>query len=483
MSKYVGITIGPIYTTISEARKPAGLWFASSIFSEITRMLCNKLHRPDVPESMKVNIISPYYDGKNEDENDGIGKYHDRIIFSVDKWNRYEMQKIIDDVKDDIAELLPEEYKNDEQKEFVKKYLNINYMAKDIEGDVNPILELSPYLDAMELMPSVIKDQKNNPFELLLNNESCNEDIKKSKLFTAIKNEENNQLLSSKDSNKSIRSIEEIANVKKDSKDKSNMYFATVAADGDNMGEFLKNLISDNEVMAFSKACLEYSKEAASKVGKFGGMTIYAGGDDLLFLAPVIGNDGKLIIELCNELNNLFVGKIKEVVPEQLHEFIPTISSGIAIHYYKYPLYEALERAKKLLKDIKGKGKDGIAVNIEKHSNQSMKWVIKNNEIDKLLSDLFNDNITSNKVHSAIYTIENMSHLLNVLDEKDLPLNDYIKIWLNFFDNETQKNDIAYHANLAKIYYSNYRNNSKKLEDFTMVLRIDKFLREQRGNC
>ena len=505
MPKYIGITIGPIYNTISEARNPAGLWFASSIFSEITRMLCGELHQLNSTESMKVNIISPYYDGI-EGEYDGIGKYHDRIIFSVDNWISDKMQDIIDKVKGEIVELLPEGYKNDLQKEFIKNYLNINYVVKDIEGDVNPILELSPYLDAIELMPNVIKAQKDNPFESLLNKKECNDKIK----GTA---KSNKQLLSNVD-NESIRSIEEIAGVKEDSKEKSEekskAYFATVAADGDNMGAFLKELTSDEEIRVFSGTCLEYSKAAAKLIGDFGGMTIYAGGDDLLFLAPVIGNGGKLIIELCNDLNDLFKEKIESKLPEKLHEFIPTISSGIAIHYYKYPLYEALANARKLLGDIKStKSKNGIALNVEKHSGQSMKLVVRNNSVDNngnnvknlvknLLKYNFTEVITDKKVNGAIYTIENMHKVISVIDDKDMSKDDYIKIWLNFFDNEAQEKDEKYHVQLAGLYCDMYKKKSideadnksndnseekptdKLYEqtDFTMLLRFDKFLRE-----
>lgn len=47
MSRYVGITIGPILDTICETTKPAGLWFASSLFSDITRRLCAEIHNSE----------------------------------------------------------------------------------------------------------------------------------------------------------------------------------------------------------------------------------------------------------------------------------------------------------------------------------------------------------------------------------------------------------------------------------------------------
>ena len=137
-----------------------------------------------------------------------------------------------------------------------------------------------------------------------------------------------------------IRSITEIASCTgRVSKElKRSHYFAVVQADGDNMGKILSKL-KDDEVRIFSKACLEYSGEASKLVSRFGGMTIYAGGDDLLFLAPVSNGKGQTVFELCQEIAMLFEGKMKD-------NFVgfsscPTVSFGISIQYEKFPLYEA----------------------------------------------------------------------------------------------------------------------------------------------
>ena len=82
-------------------------------------------------------------------------------------------------------------------------------------------------------------------------------------------------------------------------------------------------------------------------MSRFGGMIIYAGGDDLLFLAPVSNGKGQTVFELCQEIAMLFEGKMKD-------NFVgfsscPTVSFGISIQYEKFPLYEALNHARNLL--------------------------------------------------------------------------------------------------------------------------------------
>ena len=80
MNKYIGITIGPIFETINMAGTPAALWAASYMFSMLSKTVCETLVEKGVAEE---DIIAPYY--KKGDpllsKNDGIGLFHDRIVF------------------------------------------------------------------------------------------------------------------------------------------------------------------------------------------------------------------------------------------------------------------------------------------------------------------------------------------------------------------------------------------------------------------
>ena len=74
---YYAITIGPVVDTISMSSKPLGLWFASYLFSEFSKQICKQLVG-------HVSFFSPSYDPNWEDQN-AVGKFHDRIIFTVTK--------------------------------------------------------------------------------------------------------------------------------------------------------------------------------------------------------------------------------------------------------------------------------------------------------------------------------------------------------------------------------------------------------------
>ena len=80
--RYVGITIGPIYDTLLEASSPAAMWFASSMFSDMTRQLCNEIDEQILSAEHYIGkMYSPYYDRNEAKKAGAVGKYHDRIIF------------------------------------------------------------------------------------------------------------------------------------------------------------------------------------------------------------------------------------------------------------------------------------------------------------------------------------------------------------------------------------------------------------------
>ena len=109
MSKYLGITIGPIGESLDKANNPAGLWFVSSLFSHISFMLCEKIKEKFQNEMEQ--ILSPFFDDVKQGDNfisDGVGKYHDRVIVSLtNEIDKEEIvsrtQEIIENVKKDIV--------------------------------------------------------------------------------------------------------------------------------------------------------------------------------------------------------------------------------------------------------------------------------------------------------------------------------------------------------------------------------------------
>lgn len=532
MNKYIGITIGPIGDTLNEASTPAALWFASRMFSEITRRLCEKIKEEF---GTAARIFSPYY-VKEGDENisgeltpinmkDGIGKFHDRIIFYLkeewlDEGNTVEntMKKIVSTVKKSICDTFPlpeEELGRTSIESFMERYLQIHYVIMDEDTmvgkenekkrlkDTNCILALSPYLDTLELMKTFPLNDVQNPIRRLFQGDKFgrNNYIKRSNLFHDILPEYRDQF---KNKNGAIRSIEDIASGKKEKTLKKENYFAVVQADGDKMGSYLSGLGNNNEaITAFSEKCLKYTEEAGKMVGEFGGMTIYAGGDDLLFLAPVENEGGKTVFKLCNEIQTCFKEKVGEDGPK--------ISFGISIQYVKYPLYEAKKNAEKLLfqkakklvspKVKENEEKNCMAIEVQKHSGQTFGLMVSNKDyrvFEKIIKG--KNAITDEALHSLLYKLELYRPMILLMNEKaatgEKSKEDYLEVWKQLFDNEGQKPYQDYLEEIATVYYENFIGKNKALifsleeekegEDTSLevliwLLRLKKFMIEKEG--
>ena len=391
--KYIGITIGPIVKTLMLTTTPAGLWGASYIFSYYAKNLIKQIKQElKIPDDF---FIVPVNTGKVEKiikNCPWAGLFHDRIIFQTD--HSIPLSKVdqcIKKCKEDLAkEILTIFLTGDEDieraKKFIEDYLQVHVIEKEVEKGKNPILALSPNLDILELGQSYIpKEDKNYLLDFLESRDSLeqekpenrNQNIKR---FTQ-KIEKTQQLMKWHfHEEEHIITIDDIAGVngnKIDVNTQTKNYFALVKADGDNLGGVLKSMedIEGNQVIeeikGFSEKCFDYARRAFEKVGKYGGKMIYAGGDDLLFIAPV-KNHGETIFHLLSTLNDEFINcfggfSFKEEGQEKKMGF----SAGVMICYYKYPLKEALIGVlDQLDKSKKIKTKNTISVHFEKHSGK-----------------------------------------------------------------------------------------------------------------
>ena len=162
-------------------------------------------------------------------------------------------------------------------------------------------------------------------------------------------------------------------------------------ADGDGMGNYIQQQTKPRD---FSRRCMEFCSISAARVKKYGGVPIYASGDDLLFLAPLTGKGGEegetktgedeTILDLLRGLREDFEAFWKV-------EGGPTLSFGLVIRYYKYPLYEAFEEVRTRLfgraKNVDGK--NAVAISLQKHSGKSAEFILghfnQNSLTDKLI--------------------------------------------------------------------------------------------------
>lgn len=427
---YIGITIGPIFDTLMLAEKPSAMWYASSVFSRLTETILCKLEN--------CEIISPAYQA--ETKKDGIGKYHDRIIVKTD--NIESVRAALEEAKSELIQMILDDcdLNDSSHREYLEQYIRTPYVVLTDEQknklNTNTVLAISPILDALEQMPQFITASASNPFLKLFNKDKSNENVKKSEM---VKGMQSCQLFKDKDRN--LKDIKHIANAEHSTeKLKKHSYYAVVSADGDNLGNFFSSIKEDSKIKEFSDNCLKYSQQAADLVGEYGGVTIYAGGDDLLFLAPV-QNGNENIFGLCNKIAN----KYSELIDSTK---TTTLSFGVSVRFYKYPLYEALEASRAALEESKDyKNKQSLTFDFQKHSGQAVKMVVpdeKLNFVDDFIK--INTQHDSDTVNSIIYIISELSKLFESASNSDTVKN----IINNQFDNPQQEKYADYIKKLSE---------------------------------
>lgn len=555
MSKYIGITIGPIVETMSFTSTPGGLWFSSYFFSTITRDLCIELQKRE------YSILTLPKDYKVEDNlvDNGVGTYHDRIYYVV---NHKGKEEIAQELQDDIIECVIQkkakelaeglakgfdsEYKYDEKEidiyNYLKNTLQLHYVIFDeTETFKKGIAKtLADALDGLELSQKVDAELSNSYLRKFVrgNEEGSNVYIKNYKPYIDAKKTGKFTLVSSKNKGeiKDLISIASNEKIEQENEEtirvitKTERYFAIIQADGDGMGQVICNKGDNKEeqeerIQKFSELCMKYTTESSNIIRDYGGVVIYAGGDDLLFLAPIKGKNNKdHVYSLCEKIGKNFqkIFQEGEIVSE---DEIPSLSFGVSINYYKFPLYEAFQDARMLLfKEAKNFGeKNNIAVKVNKASGQTAGFIscmgIKENketvynEFINLLNDFYGIE-SENKgqlMHSVIYQIENQKKLFEIaVTEEDMiksemgaTKEDMIKsemaarkktmiknIFDNAFDNDGQTFSKGFREKLAaftKVIEDAYKiNKVKSLEEketssidaLTNMLRVAKFLVE-----
>lgn len=118
---YTALTIGPIYKTLSQARKTRELWGASYMFSYLMRKIIEGLGNTQ-------NCVLPYHnDMLNLARSKGAGLFPDRLIFKGDV--REKIISVSENVIPEIARIseLPEEY--------LKHYFRISTICFEVPLD------------------------------------------------------------------------------------------------------------------------------------------------------------------------------------------------------------------------------------------------------------------------------------------------------------------------------------------------------------
>jgi CRISPR-associated protein Cmr2 len=418
---YLALTIGPIYKTLQNAKKTRELWGSSYIFSYIMKSIISEFHDRVfiTPYTADKTIFEPHKE---------VGLFHDRFIFEAKQGDK----KRLEDTIDAVLSKLSQDTKM--SLDFIKSYFQINHIQVELLDAQNPILEINPYLDTIEQFYEISRYQTNELSKMLKGNNSflTKEAFGQKRRFPTLAHIAMSDLADRFDIKELLDSDDEDAyenpQVKKYIKP-YHKYIAIVQADGDSM---TKLFADKSNIQSTSQKLFDFCQKSHEMIVDFGGQTIFAGGDDLLFFAPVV-NNGKTLFELIDNLSRLFDGALGGKA---------TISFGVSITYYKFPLYEALEKCRNLLFErAKKEPKNNIAFEVVKHSGQAFGGVVHKGFDDTYSGFLsfvsIEKSLDDNFLHSLHHKIDLHKKTLEQIKNSEPKLQNF---FANYF-NEAKHDD------------------------------------------
>jgi CRISPR-associated protein Cmr2 len=489
---YTALTIGPILKTLQCVKSTKAIWAASYLFSYLIKQLIK-----EIKKNPNVEIILPFSDeinGRNPlEEKYQSGLFPDRIIIK----GEIELQNIINN---EIQSFSP---KSGISVDFLKNFLNLYHLQIDLDVSENVILKINELLDSLELQQKVLENipkddplvgflEQKSPYNFLIRDEFTKKPFQSTIEISTAEFEEKY-----KDDNKYIEAVKKL----KDGDDENQIefikdikaivgegfrnyqkYIAVVQADGDNIGTFIKYLYDQpakgDLIKRFSKNLLSFAIEAVALIKVYKGTPIYAGGDDLLFFAPVAHTQyiadnktvsiSKTILTLIKQLDDKFdeyfkkdveFGKLmNDKVAKQKFEAKgekfkqPSMSYGVSISYYKFPLNEALEEGVNQLfyKAKKTEKKNAVSYTILKHSGQSFGTTFNKDETPySTFNDLITETVSGeNFIHSIVYKLNPQNKVIQSIGENNNPVRDLM--FDNFFENNFNENIHTHKVNGKK---------------------------------
>ena len=438
---YIAYTIGPIYDTIfdtlNDTNKTKKLKAGSYFFSYFMKKLLTRI-KDD------FEILVP---ALSENEYKNMGLYHDRFIASFENISKEKAKEIFEEkLQKTYDELTKEIDVNIQAKDLEKNFDNHLIIADNDEltkVDENIIFALNKILDSMEL-------QRDFDFEIEKN---------------YIKEYQTKQI----EKLGKVKTLEQIAG--------DFSYYAVITADGDKMGQKIKNEATENpqNIKEISKKLFDFFTdepniyEITNK--EFGGELIYAGGDDILAFLPVKYKD-KTFFDYIDTLDSRFKEKVGDDV---------SLSFGVNIVYQKYPLREAIEKAFELLHNAKESASNSVAIHTTKHSGQYFSTILNLKDetytgFKELTREILQNDITlPHSIHHSLSrykfpVIESFKNEYSSIEE-------FFKTVFNDTKEESDRKGI----DKLKEYLIHLKpKDEKAFDEFFSQLSIIKFLREDR---
>lgn len=353
MSGYMyGITLGPIvsslhYATSRGSNKTRSLYFGSLMFSEWMGEIIRTVQQN---HSVTWYLPAPEVEQhKGAGEHLDAGLFPDRAFFHSDS-NVALLRNTLDELQRTF----------EQTHNIGESYLKYDLVCMEYAGALGSQIScLQKLLDNKELARIPQGGYQRHALELMIKRET----LARSRAIRSIP---------------TTLEIAEFGKSKFQRLHKHSQYIAFIQADGDNFGDFLKQLDTREKLLRFSSALLDYSKKVALQIQAYGGICFYAGGDDLLAVVPLF-NGERHFVQLIEDLNDTLGQTLSQAFPEPEYQSIVGtlhLSVGVAVGYYKHPMSEMLKRVYDKLQCAKRTTvKNATAIHVEKHSGAGVSFV------------------------------------------------------------------------------------------------------------
>lgn len=398
---YIGITLGPISRIMSYTRSMKSFWAASYFFSYLAKRLISDFQTGE----LKRVFLKPIMADKMWNTRDGVGRFPDQYIFESSDGDFDKLldkrDDVFNDMADDIACILKKEDNTEDILDYLKDSVKV-YICEMTDCDGQEVVERCQkrlaMMECMDIYP-VTEDCNYlaDYFENITNENNGRKSLLIEDAFGPVEDtskptKEDNRLFKTLIEFSAAEAIEKKKITAKAllssaaavaALDARYKYVAYVYADGDNVGKALRVLNTE-----MSSALLEFNTKISDVVEGRYGRVVFAGGDDIVFLSP-----SYTVFEIIREINRIFDETIDRVSEETnsgenensvknkkpISELLkenglkrPTLSYGVFISYYKFPMGESLERAESLMSEAKATGRNKICWSLRKHSGQSI---------------------------------------------------------------------------------------------------------------
>lgn len=521
MIKYLAFTIGPIYKTAQKAKRTQALWGASYLFSSLMKEICAALK-----DKYADNFVTPLVsDERLFEPQKGAGLFPDRLIIKNGEID--DLDEAINSALSNLRKLVHEAVEDkatvDDFIDYLQKYLLLTAIETEAEDSEDVIKKCSKLLSYQEKQPPLMPEEKADLMSEFLENltksflpgeafgiadarfpsvvEITTEEFARNEETKKYHKQQINEHLFKKGNqdNDELAFLDALKEhtVIKDRFRRYHKYIAIIQADGDNLGKTTETLyrLKPELVVEIGKLLLDFNCEAVDLIDHYGARPVFLGGDDLLIFSPI--RCGKTsVFDLMKALNALYKQKVDDFF--DAHKEIlagifprPTLSFGVSISYYKFPMHEAIKIASDLLEKIKkekeGK-KNSLAFRVSKHSGQYFETQLLQSgptyeEDFKTIVGLRLENQDA-FLTSVIFEMRESKHIIEAILQADYPQERLTNYFENSFNEEIHRSDKkkfidATAALLYQLFDENDHNTERAIQTTYSVLRLAQFLNQK----